>query len=1191
MRRHLSRAWWLLLLLLLLLALLLTAARLALESADRFRPQAERWLSEVLELPVQLGRLEASWRYAFPVLQARDIRLTSSLDDPGPAGEVGIDRLTLEMDLFGSLLEGVPIFQRFDVEGVRIRWHQRGGSWLHRPGAQPGEPEQGISPLVWEQLLRLLTHQPHATIRNVHLTLMPEQGKPVVITPADLELENALHEHRLSGLFRLPELSTQTSIHFVIETDLTTPDPLNARYRLYLQADDLGPELVRMLAPAVEVNDMGLDVKLWADIRNQALFSLQAEVGFERLSLNRPGFSRPTKGGFNATLLRTGQGYQLQLEQLELAHERAELSLPLLVADLNWQTARPDLSRVYIETLDLAAISRWLEAEDERMPELAKLLQQLQPRGQLKRVRLEKPAAAGWDQLRLGAELDRIGVDDWNGAPALQGISGELLATPNAGLIRLSSAAFDMHFPTRYPEGWHYQQATGEIRWQLGRQGVRVSGEQLRLHNEWVNAAGRFSIDLPFDSERQSDLILMIGLTDSDGSQAPAYIPEKEVGSELYRWLESAVAAGRVRQAGMLLRTGTRSLDESPTPVVQLFFDIEQARLDYLPGWPAIEQGDLFLLVRDEGLAININRARVLDSNIPAGWAYLPPGEKQLEIETLLEGPATDIDQVLKTTPLADLVGDELQQWQLEGKARTRLGLSIPLSKQQPPQMRVTVDLNEGRFASQQLGLELNNISGQFRYTDAAGLSARNIRARALGGPVNAGMVTRNDRVQVSLRGQTGLGALQRWLDQPVLGLAKGEMQWQGELQLCAGNDCPVLELNTDLTGVELSLPGILYKPANVPAPLSLTLDLATPVRLRQIELSLPRHGATAERLQLLGTADNEGLRLDIHSADLQGRAVLPLAQSAPLEIHLERLQLQALMQPDETTDPTPETDSIFPQLLGQTRLPAANIRVDQLWLGDKVLGDWRFSLRPDERGTRISGLEAYLDRLVLRGEAHWNQQADQQTELTFRLAGDDLGALLERWHYGRVLETRQIEALLQLNWKGAPWNVTLSKLNGELQFSTRDGRLIETAESTNLLRVFGILNFNSLSRRLRLDFSDLLKKGVSFDRLDGHYRVRQGVATTVEPLIMAGPSANMNIKGEADLVARTLDKQVEVALPISSNVPLAAVLLGAPQVAGAVFVIDRLIGDRLERFSTLRYRLSGSWDNPELELLTGSGK
>jgi uncharacterized protein YhdP len=88
----------------------------------------------------------------------------------------------------------------------------------------------------------------------------------------------------------------------------------------------------------------------------------------------------------------------------------------------------------------------------------------------------------------------------------------------------------------------------------------------------------------------------------------------------------------------------------------------------------------------------------------------------------------------------------------------------------------------------------------------------------------------------------------------------------------------------------------------------------------------------------------------------------------------------------------------------------------------------------------------------------------------------------------------------------------------------------------------------------------------------------------------MEGPSANMTLNGQVDLVAEQLDNTVEVTLPITSNAPLAAILLGAPQVAGAVFVIDKLIGDKLERFSTLKYRLTGHWDDPQLELQAGAG-
>lgn len=1190
MRHHLSRAWRIFLLLLLLSALLLTAARLALQSADRFRPQVEHWLSETLEIPVQLGRLQGSWRYAFPVLRAEAISATTAVTGTAPGGQLRIDSLELELDLLGSLLEGMPIFQRFEVDGVELDWHERGGYWLHRPGAEPGQPDQGVSPAGWGQLVNLLTHQPYAVMRDVHIRLVPEQGEALLITPADLELENALNEHRLSGLFRMPELGAQAGIRFAIETDLVTPDPMKAGYRLYFQAENLGPELFRILGQEPRLQALNLNLELWASLRNQSLQNLQAEVEFDHLQLTDIGLSGVQAGHLQVAVQPREQGYQLQLQQIALQRDGTSLNLPRMIADLSWQQGRLDLKQALVPELDLASTRAWLSGV-EIIPGLNELLEQLQPRGRLRQLRVAKPAGEGWDQLRLNADLEGVGVEGWHGAPALDGVNGQLYAGLKAGMIRLNSQAFDLHFPQIYPDGWHYEQAQGEIRWWLDDTGVRVSGEQLRLQNEGVNGSGRFSLAMPFDHERQSELTLLIGLTESDGGQASRYTPEKELGSGLHGWLDGAIRSGRVREAGMLLRTGTRSLKESSTPVVQLFFDVEDARLDYQSGWPAVEKGDLFLLVKNQGLSVNINRARLLGSDVLSGWAYLPPDGRQLEVETLLEGPASDIDQVLKTTPLAQQLGSELERWQLEGRARTRLGLSIPLTDSQPPDARVKVDLSQGRFGSPELGIALSEVSGQFSYTREQGFAARDISAIAWGGPVRASVVSDADRIRVDLQGETDLATLGKALEQPLLGMTTGQGHWQGALTLCEDEACPRLELSSDLVGVELPLPGVLYKPAEVSTPLNLSLDLNTPVRVRQLDLKLANRLAAQESINISGKAEAGGLRLNIAGADLQGEVFLPQDES-PLKVHLQRLQLGALMPTErEDTEPESTDESGYSRLLGQGTVPAIDMRVDELWLDDLLLGDWRFKVRPDDTGVRISALEAYLDQMILSGEAHWKQGEASLTELTLKLAGDDVGALLQRWHYGRFMETSEAEALLQLNWAGAPWAVAPGKLNGELQFSTRKGRLIETSDSSNLLRVFGILNFNSLARRLRLDFSDLFKKGVSFDHLNGYYRLDRGVATTVTPLEMVGPSANLSIQGQVNLATATLDKTVEVALPVSSNVPLAAVLLGAPQVAGAVFVIDKLIGDRLERLTTLRYRLSGSWDDPALELLTRAGE
>ena len=137
----------------------------------------------------------------------------------------------------------------------------------------------------------------------------------------------------------------------------------------------------------------------------------------------------------------------------------------------------------------------------------------------------------------------------------------------------------------------------------------------------------------------------------------------------------------------------------------------------------------------------------------------------------------------------------------------------------------------------------------------------------------------------------------------------------------------------------------------------------------------------------------------------------------------------------------------------------------------------------------------------------------------------------------------------------------------------------------SGLLRLFGILNFNTLARRLTLDFSDLFKKGIVFDRLKGEYGIKQGIVTSAQPLTMEGPSANMSATGQVNLIERTFDQEVLLTLPLVSNTPLAAILLGAPQIAGALFIIDKLMGDELSKATAISYHLKGPWSEPEVEV------
>lgn len=1187
MRRHLSRAWWLSVILLLLLALLLTAARMGLQSVDRWRPQIESLLSEALDVPVQIGRLQGQWNFAFPELVAEDIRI-STRASAGPEGHLELKQLTLELDPFVSLLSFSPIFHRFEARGAAIRWHQRQGAWLHRPGSAPGQTDtEGISVSAWENLVGILLQQPYAVIRDVELTLVPEQGQSLVITPADLELENALEEHRLSGLFRMPLLGETAEMKFIIEAEDLQQRALYARYRLYLELNQLGPELFQLFGQQLGVEQLSLNTRIWSEFDQRRLQHAQADVELGQLALAEAGIPYPRSGRFSASLQPQGDDYQLQLNKVQLTHEHGRFELPLAMVQAPL-ALRPERLKAGVAELDLQALSSWLVQAPGMPQQAAELLHELQPGGRLQQLSLTKSADQSWQELQLAADLERVQVAAWHGAPALEGINGRLEAGLKQGRIDLVSDDFGLHFPELFPDLWRYPEASGRVTWMLDERGVRVASERLQLKDEHVQASGRFSIDLPFDRSRQSELVLLIGMTDSDGTQASIYTPAKEVGEGLHRWLEQALKGGRLRQGGLLLRTGTRNNGSPRSPVVQLFFDVAQGQLEFQPGWPEVEDADLFVLVRDAGLAININQARLLNSDIPSGWVYLPPGKRQLQVETRLLGSVEDLDQVLKQSPLAQVLGAEIQDWSLsEGQAETRLSLAIPLHDS-PPEVDLTVNLADTRLDGREGHMKVSGIQGSLSYNSRSGLSANKLEGRFLGQPVTAAIDPVASGYRIRLQGRSQIAALRQWLQLPILAAASGVTPWQAQLDICAEAGCQRLEVRSDLEGVALELPGILAKSAAQKAPLQLALQLAPEVSVAALDLRLPADGIAPLTVAAAPSAER-GLRLQLNHPQLIGE-VTPAGPGQPLLLNLEHLQLDALM-PDaviaeDSTDG--KAAAAVDSLSGQ--LPATRVRIRDLWFAQKPLGDWRFDLEPEVGRLRVRNLEAHSEQLLVRGEADWVQGRDSHTALTLKLVGDDLGQLLKSWGYGQSLETHKVDATLQLQWPGAPWQFDLARLDGEFQFSTDETRLIETADSTNILRIFGILNFNSLARRLRLDFSDLLKKGVTFDRISGHYRLNKGVAKTLEPLRMEGPSANMTLNGQVDLVAEQLDNTVEVTLPITSNAPLAAILLGAPQVAGAVFVIDKLIGDKLERFSTLKYRLTGHWDDPQLELQAGAG-
>lgn len=297
-----------------------------------------------------------------------------------------------------------------------------------------------------------------------------------------------------------------------------------------------------------------------------------------------------------------------------------------------------------------------------------------------------------------------------------------------------------------------------------------------------------------------------------------------------------------------------------------------------------------------------------------------------------------------------------------------------------------------------------------------------------------------------------------------------------------------------------------------------------------------------------------------------------------PLALSVSRMNIA--MPIEETEE---GNDSAVPPV-SPMQLPAMDARLDNLRVDGEDYGEWRGSIRPLPQGVRISNLKGNWRFTEIDGSLDWTEQAGESQAQYSRFSGfirtDKLERALRAWDMPELIESQDAQAKVVLGWQDWPLNPDYLGLDGQARVDIGECRIPETDTKTSFLRVLGVLNLGTIQRRLRLNFSDLYKKGLSCDSITGDFRV-DGPLVSTRNLEIRSPSAQIEVQGEINLEKETLDNKMEVTLPLSSN--LYAGCLAGPAACAGIFVVERIWGDKLDRTATLEYAVTGSWTNPKV--------
>ena len=271
------------------------------------------------------------------------------------------------------------------------------------------------------------------------------------------------------------------------------------------------------------------------------------------------------------------------------------------------------------------------------------------------------------------------------------------------------------------------------------------------------------------------------------------------------------------------------------------------------------------------------------------------------------------------------------------------------------------------------------------------------------------------------------------------------------------------------------------------------------------------------------------------------------------------------------------------------TRLPALDIETDRLILSGRELGQmslraanatdgdhptWQLErLRIDHPGGRLDATGTWeASRL---GAARW-------TALNFELGLREPARLLETFGVvGAVSGGGPGRLAGSVRWEGSPLAIDYRSLTGELEFQAGKGQFLKT--EPGLGKLIGVLNLQSLPRRLSLDFRDIFAEGFAFDEIGGRAAIASGVAATSD-FRMRGVQAQVGIRGSVNLADETQKLRVEVRPELNAGLAsLAYAAVANPAIGLGTFLAQWAFRKPLQDMFSYEYDIAGSWADPNV--------
>ncbi len=761
------------------LAILVTTLRIALPQLNHFQDEIKTWVKQGTGFDFSIASVSGAWRNSHPsiALQGLQANLPNNQD-----ASFAVDEIQIEFDLIQSLLSLKPVVADLTIRDLALDIRNIDFLSIEERPTAPEKPElrSNESTLIDKLDSLLLRQFEDFTITTSQVWYKSISGETRRLDIEQLRWSNQGKHHLAEGTVSIADASLNSLLVRANFTDHGSLRDVSGEFYVSAQEVSVTPWLTTYMQNESGVESGKVSLNTWLTLRHSQPSYAYVDLQPSELVWNEKGRHELLLESGIFKLSPDKKGWKVNGHSLKVRTD--DRPWPELDVAFDWQ---PDGWLLNLSQLDIEALTPLVKLAP-KSESTTDFLDKLAPKGRVEDIRLAMNG--GLDTLRYSAEVDELGLTQWELLPGFNHVQGKVAG--NLDQAKAKVTVIDDVFPYGdvFQAPLNIKQGEVDIIWQQDEDGWRLWSDKVTAATPDLQVLGAFRLDFP---KEQSPFLSFYAEADLyNAGETWRYLPTLALGQDLTDYLSTAIQGGKVNTAKLLWygELGDFPYKEH-NGMFQAWVGLKDAKFSFDTAWPTITNLQLDLLFENDAMyldsksaTLNGVKAKRITGRIPE----LAEGG-HIEIEAKASASGNEVRDYMMATPLVDSVGAALTALQVSGPVYSEFQLNIPFDMEKDARAWGYADLKNNRVDIDAPPMRLESATGRIKFDNDV-VTTSGLSAKLLNQPISLDFRGENAEqgynVTINTLGDWEVDPLKPYLGERWLNLVSGHAPWQMDVEL-----------------------------------------------------------------------------------------------------------------------------------------------------------------------------------------------------------------------------------------------------------------------------------------------------------------------------------------------------------------------------------------------------------------------